>query len=151
MPSDLDGFGQYTGFKVKWDDIINYYKGGTCLKFPDGSFEASASGEITEDDFVEDTYVVWEATNATVGLVITTKKTYETEEPASNYPGGGLDPNYMIEKKLVSGDQAFATFEEAETWICSQFTEVWYAPLGIGWMATWSGRDVFLANTSCGK
>jgi len=79
-------------------------------------------------------YVVFEGTNATVGIAIGTKKQYETEESASSYPGGGLDPN-----------------EEAEKWICDQFTDITYWPLGVGWRAKLNGCDVFLANTSCGK
>lgn len=150
VPSDLDQLAKYTGFQVDLNKIFELYQKGTCLKFPEGSFDKATShgGEQADDS---QKYVVFEGTNATVGIVIATKKTYETEEPASSYPGGGLDPNYILEKKLLSGDQTFDTFEAAQKWICDQFTEVWYAPLGIGWTAKYQGRDVFLANTSCGK
>jgi hypothetical protein len=150
IPSDMGEFSKYTGFDVDLNKIFTYYQSGKCVTFPEGSFDDS-DAEITEEDFESDSYVVWEATNATVGICITTKKAYETDELASSYPGGGLDPEKIIEKKLVSGSQEFNTFEEAETWICGQFSEVWYAPLGIGWTAKWNGRDVFLCNTSCGK
>lgn len=154
-PRDLKEFSAYTGFHVNLKEIFDLYKKGTCLQFPEGTFEeekdTEGEGDQTGGTDEAQKYVVWEGTNATVGIVITTKTVYETEEPASNYPGGGLDPNYIIKKELRSGGQTFATFEEAEKWICDQFTDIWFAPLGIGWQATYQGRTVFLANTSCGK
>lgn len=150
VPSDLPSLASYTGFQVDFNKIIDFYKKGTCIQFPDGTFDAAPSGDTGISEDSPDVYVVWEATNATVGIAITTKKQYETEEPASSYPGGGLDPNYIIEKKLLSGKQTFTTFDEAEKWICSQFFAVWYAPLGIGWTAKYGSKDTFLANTSCG-
>lgn len=150
VPSDIKEFSKYTGFDVDLNKIFEYYKSGKCLNFPAGSFD-NLDQPISEEDFEDNTYVVWEATNASVGICITTKKIYETDELASSYPGGGLDPEKLIKKKLVSGEQSFDTFEAAEKWICDQFSEVWYAPLGIGWTAKWSSRDVFLCNTSCGE
>lgn len=153
VPSDLEDFAKYTGFQVDLQKILDLYKKGTCLKFPDGVFtetgkeDETASGEAGD----ENKYVVFEGTNATVGIIIATKKQYETEEPASNYSGGGLDPNYILEKKLLSGEQTFAIFTEAEKWLCDQLTEIIYAPLGIGWTAKYQGRSIFLGNTSCGK
>ncbi|MFH0819268.1 MAG: hypothetical protein V1898_04700 [Patescibacteria group bacterium] len=155
VPSDLDKFQSYTGFRVNFPEIIEFYKKGTCIQFPAGSFSTSTNNDISDENVntvvPTDTYVVWEATNVSVGLVITTKNSYEAQELARSYPGGGLDPNLLIEKKLVSGAQEFETFAQAETWLCNQFVEVWYAPLGVGWMADWDGRHVILANTSCGK
>lgn len=151
VPSDLDEFTSYTGFKVNLKEIFDLYKSGSCLKFPEGTFDATENSGSQAVNQSAETWVVWEATNATVGIAITTEQTYLTEEPTSNYPGGGLNSTTMIDKKLLSGTQKFASFEEAEKWICGQFTEVWYAPLGIGWTAKYGGRDVFLANTSCGK
>lgn len=150
IPSDMKEFSKYTGFDVDLNKIFDYYKSGKCLNFPAGSFDNS-NQEVIEEDFEETSYVVWEATNASVGICITTQKTYETDELSSSYPGGGLDSEKLIEKKLISSEQAFDTSADAEKWICDQFSEVWYAPLGIGWMAKWNGRDVLLCNTSCGK
>lgn len=152
VPSDLKKFASYSGFDVNFNKILKLYKDGTCIKFPEETFEEikpfAGKPEVAKPS--EKSYVVWEGINASVGIIISDKERYEKKELAKNFSGGGIDPKKLLDKKLLSS-VSFKTFAEAEKWICGKLTDIKYAPLGVGWVAKYNGRGVLLGNTSCGK
>jgi hypothetical protein len=111
----------------------------------------SAAGGRGDDP--NNRYVVYEGTNATVGILIGTKKRFDEVEFAHSYSGGGPPSDTRtLEKQLLSpAGETFATFREAETWICARLTDIVFGALGSGWVAKYNGRVVYLGNTSCGK
>jgi hypothetical protein len=97
----------------------------------------------TEVDQAEHEWVVWEGVNFNVGVHITTRKVFETDEVASTYPDGGLDPETILEKKLIT-KQYWDTYDDAFESVCSQFDDVAYGPSGLGGIWT-DGEYHFLA------
>ena len=159
IPSDLASFSSYTGFSVDFNKIIDLYKQGSCIKFPDGTFDqgASETGEsdtestnanVANTNTTPDTYVIWEGVNKNVGVTITTKKRYQSDELARGYSGGGLDPELLLEKKLLTATE-FKTYDEAEAWFCADVTRQWAAPLFSGDYAEYQGEATILGNVSC--
>jgi len=73
----------------------------------------------------EDDYVIWYTDN--VGcwgaplIYITHRDTFERQELASSFPGGGVDPNTLVDKRLFS-DAGYPSVETARAWICPQIS-----------------------------
>jgi len=69
-------------------------------------------------------FVVWYTGNVCCWgaplLFITDRTGFEREEPASNFPGGGIDPTFPVVKIELQG--GFASGNEARDWLCPQFT-----------------------------
>jgi hypothetical protein len=75
----------------------------------------------------EDDYVIWYTSNVDCWdaplIYITHRDTYELEELRSSVPGGGIDDEEKVEKRIF--EEGFETKEAAQDWICPQING-WY-------------------------
>jgi hypothetical protein len=80
---------------------------------------------------------------------VSTKTTFLAKELASNYSGGGLDPNATFDKeRLIATD--FGSQLDATSALCSQLTDVRMWPLGSGMHGVWQGTPYPLGDSvSC--
>ena len=91
--------------------------------------EAHAEVQVTvAEGGGDDDYVIWYTANVMCWgaphIFITVRDAYEAEELASSFPGGGVDPNVLADKRLFHA-AGFATADAARAWICPQITG-WY-------------------------
>ncbi len=89
-------------------------------------------------------YVVWYTSNVCCWgaphIQITDRDRFEAEELRSSWSGGGIDPTELLTKAELQG--GFDSVEEAQEWLCPQFTSWSYhywcyrhyqGPLGGNW------------------
>ncbi len=84
------------------------------------------AADATNDDDIT-TWYVWYVDN--MGLkpvMVGTKKEFEEDRLCSSYPGGGTDPNLLMDKVPIV--EAYATEESAIAAACSQFTDIIRVP-----------------------
>ncbi|MDP3970563.1 MAG: hypothetical protein Q8P90_02585 [bacterium] len=150
LPSDLSSFQSYTGFGIDLNRIRSFYENDSCISIPNGVFsdEIAEVASGVEPVVPEEEYVIWISTNTNAGLAITTKTRFETDELASNYSGGGIDPEKIMKHDLFV-EQSFPSFEAANKYMCDNLTDVRQWPLAGGLHGYYGAEPYRLANFGC--
>ena len=160
IPDDLDELGEYSGFSFPFDEIEDMYRNGSCIDIPSSildGVEEEPEGESENvpllnaelEDSSDDPYIVWDGTNANVGINITKRSTFEADELARDYDGGGIDPEKILEKNQII-NQDFSSYDAAETAVCADFTNVHAAPLFDGLVGDYKGEEfTIIGNFDC--
>ena len=119
----------------------------TSLGPTDFAGPATSCDDVTCEQIVTTEYVIWYTSNVCCWgaphLQITDRDRFEAEELRSSWPGGGIDPTEPLTKTELQG--GFDSVEEAQAWLCPQFTSWSYhywcgahyqGPLGGNWQGT---------------
>lgn len=73
-------------------------------------------------------YVIWYTGNVCCWgaplIYIGTRDSFNMPESAASYPGGGID--YTVPLVKVEFQGGFASYEEAQAWVCPQFTSSYF-------------------------
>lgn len=133
----LDDYITYVNFELKGEEKAN----------TNGSAANQNINTNTAPEPEADVYMVWEGTNASVGIWITTKEKFEAEELASSYAGGGISDTKILEKEDFAG-QTFTTKEAGTDWICNQLTDIRYYPF-IGLGGKYNDETKIIGNFNC--
>lgn len=115
-----------------WESINVYFEKAPSVSVPKSSTDPGNPCEYYE---ISKMWCAWRINNMFLTPVrVTTHDGFERDDLCSSYPGGGTDPNLLMEKVLLTGH--YDTKEEAINAACALFNEVYRLPSTSTWIFT---------------